>query len=283
MYCQNLKEKLLTLKGSLNEVDSGLKGQMSDLELLEEKWKIMDLEAVDLSKNHQVITINVGGVEFQTTLKTLLNVKDTMFYKLVISNTFDLSKEIYFDRSSRYFSNILDFLRYQKIDFKRFNSDQQLELLEEANYYELSAMIDVLGERTKIIEFVNLEVSSHFMRNNTMVATGRLEDLKDRSLMGGIATNSPGWILAELNNDWEINEIEIGGFAGNTRYFAAENGANAKIQTSMNKSTWNTVGNIPSGFGSVSKRVKLQPTTARYIKFVATGHLGIGFLDIIKA
>lgn len=283
MDCGILKDKLLELGVHLTDIDKDLQNQMSELEKLEEKWKVMDNEAAQISRTDtNIVTLNIGGIVFQTSIKTLLNIKDTMFYKIVLSKTFDMSQEIYLDRSPRFFHYILDFLRYQKFDYKRFTSEQQVELLDEANYYELTQMIDVLSHRTKKIEFVTFEVNSHYQRSGTMVGTGRLEDLSDRSQMRGFALTSPGWIIIELNNDWEFNELEIGGFRGNSTFFSAENGVGAKIETSLNKVTWNNVGAIPSGFGSAIKKVTLIRSTARYIKITATGYLGIGFLEINK-
>jgi len=175
MDCTKLKEKLETLKPTLLNIDKDLQNQMSDLEILEEKWKIMDEEAVNISKNNNTtVTINVGGVEFQTSIQTLLNIKDSIFYKIVLSKTFDLSKEIYFDRSPKYFSYLLDYLRYKQLDYKKFTSEQQVELLEEANYYEFADLIELFSHRTRKIEFVKLEVSAYYMRSGNMVGTGRL-------------------------------------------------------------------------------------------------------------
>ena len=284
MDATKLQEKLGSLQGSLLDIDNNLQNQMAELEKLEEKWKVMDEEASSISKNStQNVTLNVGGVEFQTSIQTLLNIKDNMFYKIVLSKTFDLNKEIYFDRSPKYFSYLLDFLRYKKLDTKNFSTDQQLEMLEEARYYEFADLIDIFSHKTKKIEFIGLEVNAHYSRSNVQVASGRLEDLSDRSQMNGICCVSPGWIIIELNNEWEFNEIEIGGYKGNTGAYAAENGANAKILTSLNKVTWNNVGTIPSGFGTSVKTVKLTSSSARYIKFESTGYLGLGFLEIKKA
>jgi len=283
MDCTKLHDKLFGLKGSLLGIELDLQNQMSDLEKLEEKWKIMDEEASDLARTStQVVTLNIGGVTFQTNVSTLLDLKDNIFYKLILSKTFDLSKEIYFDRSPKYFSFLLDYLRYKKLDLKTFNTDQQLELLEEARYYELGELIDLFSNITKKIEFIKLEVSAYFTISGLMVGTGKLEDLSDRSQTKGICTHFAGWIIIELNNDWEFSEIEIGGFKGQTNNFSAENGANAQIQTSLNKVTWNNVGTIPSGFGSAIKTVKLTTSTARYIKFTSNGHIGLGFLEIKK-
>ena len=93
---------------------------------------------------------------------------------------------------------------------------------------------------------------------------------------------SPGWIIIEFNNEWEFEEIEIGGYNGDTSLWRASNGSNATIFTSKDKTTWTSVGNIPSGYGASIIDVKLQRSFAKYIKFVGTSYLGIGFLEIKK-
>ena len=100
--------------------------------------------------------------------------------------------------------------------------------------------------------------------------------------MSGICVASPGWIIIELNNEWEIDEIEVGGYKGNSTAWAPDNGNNAKILTSPNKINWTEVGLIPSGFGSSVKNVRLTRSTGKWIKFQSTGYLGIGYLEIEK-
>jgi hypothetical protein len=281
MDSNKLKEEVLSLKDRLESVETGLTSQMHELASLEEKWKKMDEEAVILSKdNNAIVNLNISGKKFSTRLETLVSIKDTLFYKLILSQKFDLSQEIFFDRSPKFFPIIIDYLRYKKINYKRFNNDELNEFYNEAVYFELTDIIETIGDRTKDIEFIKLEVNGFYMYNSNMVGTGKLEDLNDKTLSKGICATSPGWILIELNNEWEIDEIEIGGYNGNKNSWACENGANAEIMTSVNKINWTTVGNIPNGYGSSVKNVRLTRSAARFIKFVATGYLGIGYLEI---
>jgi len=281
MDSNKLKDEVLGIKDRLELVESGLSSQMNELASLEEKWKKMDEEAVDLSKNNNsIVNLNISGKKFSTRLETLVSIKDTLFYKLVLSKKFDLSQEVFFDRSPKFFPIIIDYLRYKKINYKRFNNDELSEFYNEAVYFELTDIVETIGDRTKEIEFVKLEVNGMYMYSGNMVGSGKLEDLKDKSLTKGVCVSSPGWIIIELNNEWEIDEIEVGGYNGNKNTWACENGAGAKIETSVNKIEWTNVGTIPSGFGSSVKTVRLTRSTARYIRFNGTSYLGIGYLEI---
>jgi hypothetical protein len=278
-----LKDDLLALKSKLESIETQLEGQMKELEQREEKWKKMDDQVKDLIKNqNDIVTFNVGGKLFATRISTLLSVKDTLFYKLVLSEKFDLKQEIFFDRSPKLFPFIIDFLRFNKINYKRFNKEELEELRVEAEYFEIGEITSYLDERCKEIEFVKFETSGNYNYNGQTAGTNRIEDLKDRSLMKGICSNSPGWIIIELNSEWEFEELEVGGWNGNSTLWYNANGSGASIQTSTDKVNWKTVGTIPSNYGNTIQNVKLTKSIGKYIKFNHNSYLGIGFLNIKK-
>ena len=196
MDSNKLKEDVLSLKDRLESVETGLSSHMNELSSLEEKWGKMDEEAVDLSKNNNVIVnLNISGKKFSTRLETLVSIKDTLFYKLVLSNKFDLAQEIFFDRSPKFFPIIIDYLRYKKINYKRFTNDELAEFYNEAVYFELTDIVETIGDRTKDVEFVKLEVNGFYMWKNKMVGSDKVDDIKDKNQMSGICVTSPGWII----------------------------------------------------------------------------------------
>ncbi len=102
----------------------------------------MDKEANEISiKKSDIIRLNVGGDIFATKAETLLKVKDTLFYKIFLSKKFENKKEIFFDRFSTYFGHVLNYLRYDRINLKRFKKQQLEELLIEVEYYEVFKVI----------------------------------------------------------------------------------------------------------------------------------------------
>ena len=278
-----LKTDLLSLKNRLENIESQLEGQMKDLEVREEKWKKMDEQVNLITKNqNEIIKLNIGGKKFATRTETLLSVKDTLFYKLILSEKFDLKDEIFFDRSPKIFPFILDYLRYHKINYKRFNKEELEELRIESDYYEIGEISQYLEDRLKEIEFVRFESSGNYSYNNQTAGTNRVEDLKDKSLQKGICANSPGWIVIELNSEWDFEELEVAGYNGNSVLWYNGNGSGASIQTSLDKNNWKTVGTIPSNYGSAIVNVKLTRSSARFIKFNHNSYLGLGYLNIKK-
>lgn len=279
-----LKSDLLLLKGRLESIEGQLHEQIKDLEKQEEKWKVMDDQVPELIKNqNQIIRINVSGKIFITKLETLLSIRDTLFYKLILSKKFNLNQELFFDRSSRMFSVLLDYLRYKKICYKRFSRDELFDLRVEADYYEISDVANHLSQKYGSLEIVKFEFSGAYIVGNVPVGTNDLAQINDRSLTKGIVALTPGWITFELNYEFEIEQIEIGGFNGNNTQWGAENGANSTILTSVDKITWVNVGLIPSGFGTSIKTVNLTKSLCKYLKFQSTGYLAIGFLEIKTA
>jgi hypothetical protein len=147
---------------------------------------------------------------------------------------------------------------------------------------KITEIVDYYKEYFNIVEFVNFEFSGPYVYGQGYVGTNNVSDLKDKSLTKGIVATHPGWIILELNKEWEFSEIEIAGYNGNTTAFAVSNGANCQILTSKDKSNWTTVGTIPANYGAYIQKVRLTKTTAKYIKFQHTSYLGIGYLDVLK-
>jgi len=279
-----LKDELFSLKSKLENIEIELEAQMIGLESREEKWKKMDERVCNLknTENNQTVTFNVGGKIFSTKMDTILSVKDTLLYKLITSDKFNLKKEIFFDRSPKMFYHILDFLRFKKINYKRFNKEELNELKIETEYYEIAEIYGYLHDQLKEIEFVRFESNGVYEYNNQTAGTNLVKDLNDRSLLKGICAKSPGWIVIELNSEWEFEELDIAGWNGNSSLWYNGNGSGASILTSIDKINWKSVGTIPSNYAGTIQTVKLAKSTGRYIKFNHSSYLGIGYLNIKK-
>jgi hypothetical protein len=276
-----LKDDLVNLKNKLEKIEQDLEGQLKGLEDRENRWKRMDEQVVDLkSKQNSMVILNIGGKRYKTRRDTLLSVKDTLFYKALESNKF--GEELFFDRDHKVFPIILEYLRFKKIDYKRFNKREITQLYLEADYYEIIDLLDQLSEYRKVIEFVKFEFSGAYMSGTRVAGTNYIEDLKDSSCTKGIAAKAPGYITIQLNAEWEFEEIEVGGLGGYTSIFGVSNGANAKILTSKDGVSWIEVGVLPTTHSNKVQKVKLKSSCARFIKFQATTALGIGYLKILK-
>jgi hypothetical protein len=279
-----LKEDLLTLKNRLENIETQLEGQMKDLEVREEKWKRMDEQVTEIIKNqNSIVKLNIGGKKFATRTENLLREKDTLFYKMILSKKFENTEEIFFDRSPKLFPYLIDYLRYGKINYKRFNKEELEELRIEADYYEIAPIVNHLEDQLKEIDFIRFESSGVFNSGGTVIGSNKIEDLKDKNLATGILSNSPGWIVIELNAEWEFDQIEVGGYNGNTTLWYPGNGANSQILTSKDKTTWKSVGTLPSTYAATITTVFLTKSVARYIKFQHNNYVGLGYLRIKKS
>ena len=279
----NLKSDLNNLKDKLGNLEKDMSNQMDNLKDREELWKKLDNQAQNIRDyQNTVVRLNVSGQVFATRQDTLLAVKDSLFYKLVLSKKFDLTKEIFIDRSNNFFGIILDFLRNGKIDYNRFTADELEELKIEANYYELIDITQYLDERLKEPIIVNFEFKGAYIYSGTTAGTNKLEDVLDRNLNTGICCTTPGWIIFEFNHEFQINQLEIGGFRGNTNIWGPDNGAGSSILTSKDKTNWTNVGSIPTGYGTTITTVSLTKSVGKFIKLNHNSYLGVGFIKVIR-
>ena len=286
---EGLKTEIYEKKDKLAVLEKQLEEQINSLSSKEQSYEALckDMDELIASRGEEIVKFNCSGEVFMIKLKTLLSVRDTFFYKL-FNKGFDKKNKIFLDnentyfldRTPRFFLMVLDFLRFKKIDVKRLNKEDKIDLRYEAQYFEVSDLCNQLGEFSAKLEIVEFEHGGDYAYKGKVAGTGRIEDLKDRSLQKGICSTSPGLLLFTLNDEYKITEIDVGGYCGNASLWNAANGEGATILTSVDKATWITVGSIPNGFGSEIKKVKLTTSNAKFIKFTSNNYLGIGYLDI---
>jgi hypothetical protein len=148
---EKLKKDLLNTILNLENLTLKFENEIKELQRRESEWDEVNQKTEKFLnkniKNYPVIKINVGGKLFATKLETLLSVKNTLFFKLILCEKFDLTKEIFIDRSPRFFSVILDYLRYKKISFERFSETELIDLKYEADFYEIGTISDYLNEK----------------------------------------------------------------------------------------------------------------------------------------
>lgn len=280
----DLLTNLEGLKGKLNTLETNLEGELSTLKEKEDKWKRLDEEAQSIKKNqNDIVKFNVSGEHFATRSETLLKVKDSLFYKIVMTKKFDLSKEIFIDRSHKHFGAIMNYLRSGKVNYGKFSNEDLEELKIEADYYELVEIVSYLDERLKEPVIVNFTFSGAYVTSGVTVGSNKLEDISDRSLTTGICAKTPGWIVFELNHEFEFSTIEVAGYSGNLTYWASSNGSNSTILTSKDNVNFTQVGTVPSSFANNITQVSVTKTSARFIKFNHNSYLGLGYFRVIKS
>lgn len=275
--------KINEYKSKLTLLEEKLKENLTTIENKKKKNEEEDnqIQALIKEKGNEIIKINCSGEKHMIYLKTLLSIKDTLFTKILTSNSFDYSNEILFDRNPRHFLTILNYFRFKKIDFKRLSKTEKTDLRFESMYFEVSDLQKQLGEFNAKLEIVEFEHSGDYSYKGNKAGTGRVEDLSDKSLLKGICATSPGFILFTLNDEFKIKEIDVGGYCGNSSIWNPINGEGANIEVSLDKTNWNNIGSIPVGFGTEIRTVKIKESSScKYIKFSSSSYLGIGYLNI---
>ena len=248
-----------------------------------EKLKKLDLEAERIKNNQtDLVKFNISGEHFATRIDTLLNIKDSLFYKIVLTKKFDLTKEIFIDRNNTFFGDILDYLRKGSIDFSKYSKADLESIKEELDYYELVDVVSTIDEKLKEPVFTNFTFSGAYVTSGITVGSNKLEDISDRNLATGICAISPGFIMFELNHEFDICGLEVGGYTGNTTYWASSNGSGASILISKDNITWSSVSTIPSNYSSTITQVSFAKTPGKYIKFQHNSYLGLGYCRVIK-
>jgi hypothetical protein len=281
----NLKTNLSLIKNKLNNIENEFEVKFRDVIDKDNVYKVIEDKLNELvDSKDSIVKLNIGGKIFQTKISTMMNIKDTLFYKLIMSHFEENTNkseelEFFFDRSYEYFGLFLDYLRTKKYDLKKYNKFQFEDILNEAEYYGLTEIAEYIKSRCKEIEFVGFESAPKY----STAGTHKVEDLTDRSLSKGICVQSPYYITIELNYEHEIDEIEIGGYNGNTGIWYPGNGSGSKILTSKDGINFAEVGSIPSNYGASIQIIKIPSSIAKFVKFQHTSYLGIGFLNLRKA
>jgi hypothetical protein len=144
-----LVDELMKLNTKLENLELELTNQMMEIEIKAENWYQIDKKAEEIINKNKNLTIvlNVGGKLFETKLETLLSVKDTLFYKIILSDKLDLNKEIFIDRDYKNFKNILSFLRNKKIDRNVLSLEMYEILTEEAEFYGITELVELLSNK----------------------------------------------------------------------------------------------------------------------------------------
>jgi hypothetical protein len=135
-----LKEDLARFQEKMKSIENDLSIKLLEIEEKSkeyvEKDRIMD--NIKNSQEDHPISINVGGKLFTTKFSTLVSVKDTFFYVLILQflqNGQRLPKEFFIDRSPQFFEVVLDYLRNQKVNLRVYAKNQIEDINRELEFY----------------------------------------------------------------------------------------------------------------------------------------------------
>lgn len=284
-----LKSKLEFLKSKLAEAKLHLDTHNKNEKLDKKVYLDINDKAKDIlkTKYEQVVKINLCGTIFETLTSTILNYPDSLLASIITSPEYTKETDLLFDRSPLFFEYLLNYMRYGVINYKKLNSILLENIKREAEYFEIGDLADYLNQKLSNISIVSFEQSGKFVtQGNKTAGTNILDDIKNKSLKkGAICTNSPGWIIFELNCDWDIDNVELGPYIGDSDLgWKGTFGIGAKIYSSSNKVMWNDVGIIPATFTTKIIMVNLSNCKdAKYIKIQSTNSsIGFAYVNFNK-
>lgn len=276
-----LKADIASLKNKVHEVEQNFVDYSTEIETRESKWKTAEKKIDELLRvNQETTTLNVGGKKYQVSMHTLKSRRGTKFYKQILRGEIKKDAETFYDRDNDYFQIILAFLRTGKLKADGLSDEQKEDLLQEAEFFEINFIMETLRATAAEVEFTKVDISAPFSYNGAVVGTDNPKDLKDKTLLKGFCANTPSTITIHFNREVEFEETNIGGYNGNSLAWYVGNGRGAQIQTSLDNTTWNTVGSVPQEYGHIIGNVKLSRSRAKYIRFTHHEYFGIGFLEI---
>lgn len=284
MKHKTLREDIKSVQHDLDDFEFEYNEYTRQIEIRLQRWKNCEKKIEEINRiNEGACTLNIGGKKFQVSLYTLKSRRGTIFYKQILRGEIKKDTTTFYDRDATLFPIILNFMRTGKLKIEKLNDDQKDDLLNEAQFYEINYIIETLKATPNEVEFSTFENKGIFYNDGKVVGTNNVKDLKDKSLTKGICSTTPGEITITLNREVEFDEIEVGGYNGDSVAWFAGNGRGAQIYTSISspdKNTWTSIGKIPDDFGATIITVKVTKTKAKYIRFSNTDYLGIGYLSI---
>ncbi|XP_040278299.1 potassium channel regulatory protein [Bufo bufo] len=141
--------------------------------------------------NPEVITLNVGGMNFTTTPSTLLRFPESKFAQMLDGSDRDfriVSGQYFVDRDGTLFSYILDYLRTSQLTLPSDFSDYE-RLQREAEFYQIPSLAEQLGQesiyrpRMEILEVRFLLQETHAFFRIFCSCSSTVEALADRIVM----------------------------------------------------------------------------------------------------
>jgi len=112
-------------------------------------WHVIK-QKLEATSMENLVTLSVGGKEFQTNVETLTKDKNPFFTGL-FSAEWQLKKDekgrIFINRNGKLFSFILDYLQTGEIAQPKERNRQRL--ISEANFYHLDELVNILIEQEK--------------------------------------------------------------------------------------------------------------------------------------
>lgn len=123
-------------------------------------------------------------------------------------------------------------------------------------------------------------VSGFYTFKGKTAGTNHLNDLLDSNGKTGICANAPGCIVITLTKPTRFSSIEVSGWDGDNALWAVSNGSRAKVLVSMDRSSWTSVGILPS-LSRNKQTMNFAEVRAKFIRVEHPSYLGFGVFRVI--
>jgi len=285
MDLEVFKSTVTAIKPQFEELNSALQDKLNELKMKEKEFVEMDEKADRIlkEKGNKLVIINVSEKKFKTKLSTLLNIKDSIFYKLVCNGWFDKNEEIFIPESSYLFPAILDYMRYKTLEFKGYNKEELRALINVANYYNLYSLREGIDKYLWKPHIVGITYSDYYVSYNDKAKNIRVvKNLEDEeNLTNGInfIYSYTGTITFELDSLSELNTLIVYPYQKvYTDYNAYYLPANWYL--SEDGSSYTNCAIVTNIYSTSSCRFKLNGKKAKFLRCDITNNVGIGAIGI---
>jgi len=148
------------------------------------------------------VRLNVGGTVFTTTKSTLQKDRESFLHRLVdpgsdLASQCDSTGAFLIDRDPSYFGPVLNYLRHGKLVMDKNLAEEGV--LEEAEFYNVTALISLVKERIKQRDFAALKDAST-NPNGSRKNVYRVLQCHEDELTNLVSTMSDGWKFEQLIN-----------------------------------------------------------------------------------
>jgi len=163
----NSTEEFGKVQKKIEQMEKEYESKTKSIQEQEKKFKDIDEKLQQKYENDEssIIKLNIGGKVFTTLIKTLISLKDTLFYRL-IGNCIETGKNLpdtyFIDRPFDYFEMVLNFMKYKQISLKGYNKHERLDITNEFEYFGLSE--EAFGKKFK--QTIDIEWDPVLSRQN---------------------------------------------------------------------------------------------------------------------
>ena len=207
-FNQTLKNEAATLLENIKDSQTNMVNERESLRKEIEKLKQERQEMVHVLKRYdQIVTLNVGGQIFSTTAETLTK-EECLFTKL-LSGRYQLPEQqggIFIDRDPTHFRRILNYLRTNTL-IRPTSTEECTELLMEAEYYQISTLINQLkgdSPQTTPVSVEKLKFDPILHHPQVIISSDGLTASKDSRCLRLVYVKATNIAWKQAQHYWEI-------------------------------------------------------------------------------